>query len=100
MIKDGVRYPKKTLKRSLNLGPIQIWRILFFPTQMVHLNWHSSVYYFKQACRPWGCRGCHGAPQILADQSTLSQPGGADYTHQITTGTSRFSDLATALLSM
>ena len=33
-----------------------------------------------QACRPWGCRGC---PQILADQLTLSQPGGADYAYQI-----------------
>jgi len=27
----------------------------------------------KQACRPWGCRGC---PQILSPQLTLSQPGG------------------------
>ena len=36
-------------------------------------------------------------PQILADQLTLSQPGGADYAHHITTGTPGFSDLPTAL---
>ena len=34
-------------------------------------------------------------PQILADQLTLSQPEGADYAHQITTGTPGFSDLPT-----
>ena len=42
-------------------------------------------------CRPWG------HPQILADQSTLSQPGGTDYPHLITTGIHRFSDLLMAL---
>ena len=36
-------------------------------------------------------------PQILVDQLTLSQPGGADYAHHITTGTPGFSDLPTAL---
>ena len=36
-------------------------------------------------------------PQILAGQLTLSQPGGADYAHYITTGTPGFSDLSTAL---
>ena len=36
-------------------------------------------------------------PQILADHLTLYQPGGADYAHQITTGTPWFSDLPTAL---
>ena len=36
-------------------------------------------------------------PQILADQLTLSQLGGTDYTHHITIGTLRFSDLPTAL---
>ena len=35
--------------------------------------------------------------QILADQLTLFQPGGTDYTHLITTSTPRFSDLLTAL---
>ena len=34
---------------------------------------------------------------ILADQLTLSQPGGADYAHHITTGTFGFSDLPMAL---
>ena len=38
------------------------------------------------------------APHILADQLTLSQPGGADYAPHISTGTPGFSDLPTALL--
>ena len=37
--------------------------------------------------------------EILADQLTLFQPGGTDYAHLITTGTSGFSDLPTALSS-
>ena len=37
------------------------------------------------------------APQVLTDQLTLSQPGGADYAHHINTGTHGFSDLPTAL---
>ena len=41
-----------------------------------------------QGCCPWG---------ILADQLTLSQPGGANYAHLITTGTPGFSDLPMAL---
>ena len=36
-------------------------------------------------------------PQILADQSTLFQPGGADHAHQINAGTPGFSDFPTAL---
>ena len=35
--------------------------------------------------------------QILADQLTLSQAGGTDYAHLITTGIHGFSDLPTAL---
>ena len=46
-----------------------------------------------QGCRPrWH-------PKILADQLTLSQPGGTDYAHLITTGTPGFSDLPTALMT-
>ena len=41
--------------------------------------------------------GAGGSPHILADQLTLSQPGGTDYAQQITTGTPKFSDLPTAL---
>ena len=44
--------------------------------------------------------GVPGVPwhtQILANQLTLFQPGGKDYAHLITTGTSGFSDLPTAL---
>ena len=35
--------------------------------------------------------------QIFADQLTLFQPGGTDYTHLSTTGIPGFSDLPTAL---
>ena len=44
--------------------------------------------------------GVPGVPwhtQILADQLTLFQSGGTDYAHLISTGTSGFSDLPTAL---
>ena len=44
-----------------------------------------------------GVLGVPWHPQILADQLTLSQPGGADYAHHITTGTPGFSDFPTAL---
>ena len=37
-------------------------------------------------------------PNILADMLTLSQPGGADSTHHITTSTPRFADLPMALI--
>ena len=36
-------------------------------------------------------------PIFLADQLTLSQPGGQDYSHCISTGTPGFLDLPTAL---
>ena len=45
-----------------------------------------------------GSAGVPWHPQILADQLILSQPGGADYAHHITTGTPGFSDLPTALI--
>ena len=46
-----------------------------------------------------GVPGVPWHPQILADQLTLSQLEGKDYTRHITIGTLRFSDLPTALLS-
>ena len=46
-----------------------------------------------------GVLGVPWHPQILADQLTLSQSGGTDYAHLITTGTPGFSDLPTALSS-
>ena len=51
-------------------------------------------------CRPVVAGGAGGAmaPPDFARSVTLSQPGGADYAHQNTTGTSGFSDLPTALL--
>ena len=50
-----------------------------------------------QACRSRGCPP--GQPsRILANQLTLSQPGGADFSHHITSGIPpEFSDLPTAL---
>ena len=50
----------------------------------------------SQACRPQGGQEGHGTPRFLADQLTLSKPEGAEYVHQITTGTPGFSDLSTA----
>ena len=47
----------------------------------------------SQAGRPGG----HVSPHFLADQLTLSQPGGAHYPHQVLCAPPRFSDLATAL---
>ena len=44
-----------------------------------------------------GVPGLPWHPQILAGQLTLSLLGGTDYAHLITTGTSGFSDLPTAL---
>ena len=38
---------------------------------------------FCTGCRPWGCQGLPWHPQILADQLTLSQPGGTDYAPHI-----------------
>ena len=46
-----------------------------------------------------GVAGVPWHPQILADHLTLSQPGGTDNAHHITTGTPGFSDLPTALRS-
>ena len=46
--------------------------------------------------------GVPGVPwhtQILADQLTLLQPGGADYAQHITTLPAEFLDLPTALLT-
>ena len=55
-------------------------------------------HFTSRACRPWGYRGCHDThPQILVNQLTLSQTGGADYAHYIVPG---FSDLPTALTSL
>ena len=47
----------------------------------------------RRKCGGWGAI----APQFLAKQLTLSQPGGADYTHHSTTSPPGFSDLATGL---
>ena len=53
----------------------------------------------SQARRKRGAGGAV-APQFLAEQLTLSQPGGADYAHHSTMSPPGFSGLATALLQM
>ena len=50
-----------------------------------------------QACRKRGGWGGFSLAQFLADQLTLSQPGGAHYPHPVLQAPPRFSDLATAL---
>ena len=50
-----------------------------------------------QGCRKWGGQGDFSPPPFLADPLTLSQPGGGTLSPPITTSSSRFSDLATAL---
>ena len=55
--------------------------------------------FFAGGLSSLGVPGLPWHPQILADQLTLSQPGGADYVHYINTGTPRFSDFPTALCS-
>ena len=60
---------------------------LFIELQVQYITGLSSL----------GVLGVPWHPQILADQLTLSQPGGEDYAHCITTGTPGFSDLPTAL---
>ena len=54
------------------------------------------AHYITRVLSP-GVPGVPWNPQILADQLTLSKPGGADYVHHINTGTPGFSDLPTAL---
>ena len=46
-----------------------------------------------------GLLGMPWHPQIMADQLTITQPGGEDYAHHIATATPGFSDLPTALTS-
>ena len=58
----------------------------------------SSSFFRVQGRRDGGTegRGAH-VPHILADQLTLSQPGGADYAPSISARPLRFSDLAPSL---
>ena len=52
---------------------------------------------YLHACKYLSGLSSLGVSQILVDQLILSQPGGADYVHHITTGTHGFSDLPTVL---
>ena len=60
------------------------------------LSLFLSSHIFK-GCRPWRGRGVPWAPLVLADQLTLSQPGGVDYAHNINIGTLEFSNLPMVL---
>ena len=66
------------------------------------IDFKTNVYFYFLASvdtdlSSLGVPGVPWYPQILADQLTLSQPGGADYARHINTGTPGFSDLPTAL---
>ena len=58
---------------------------------------NSSKHMHDSGLSSLGVPGVPWHTQYLADQLTLFQPGGTDYTHLITTGTPGFSDLPTAL---
>merc|ERR1712008_476067 len=52
-----------------------------------------------QACRPWGCRRCHGTPYFGRSVNPVSTKGrGSRICPPNDTGTPGFSDLPTALL--
>ena len=59
------------------------------------LNGKKSIYYrmYMQARRKWGGRGARAPPHFLADQLTLSQPGGAHYPHPVARATPDFQTL-------
>ena len=57
----------------------------------------NSLFQSKSGMSSLWVPGVPWHPQILADQLTISQPGGTDYAHLITTGTPGFPDLPTAL---
>ena len=67
----------------------------------IPLNWRgknwSVIIYYAGLSEPGPGLGGHETPQILTDQLTLSQQGGTDYAHHITTGPLGFLDLPTAL---
>jgi hypothetical protein len=52
----------------------------------------GSYYFAASGLLSLGLPWVSWHPKILADQLTLSQPGGADFAHCITTGTPGFSD--------
>ena len=54
---------------------------------------HKPQYWIEASLSPAGGLGGLYPPQFLAKQLTLSQPGGTDYVHRITTCTPGFSDL-------
>ena len=46
------------------------WRILFFDTTNSQMCHPSQILMLTlQACRPWGCRGCHGTQQARSPQN-------------------------------
>ena len=71
----------------------------YHPYCMIEIIQKTLMYPAKY---PWQARRKRGAwgalaPQFLAEQLTLSQPGGADYARHSPTSPPGFSDLVTAL---
>ena len=95
-------FPYKTRGNIFIEKEIQIW---LFHKCFGHIVPASSytgrdVHSHVISCCSQGRRKEKGGghvPQFLADQLTLSQPGGQDYSHCISTGTPGFLDLPTAL---
>ena len=67
--------------------------------KIVHMLCVITILNDQHMCRAVARGGLWGLQpsQCLAEQLTLSQPGGADYAHHSTTSPPKFSDLATAL---
>jgi hypothetical protein len=65
---------------------------LKFPYHLVYV--YVVVHKINRGVVPGGA-GDAMTPPDFGRQLTLSQPGGADYAHHITTGTPGFSDLPT-----
>ena len=74
--------------------PILEWMLSY---ACLHSKYQNESHSFARLSEP-GVPGVPWHHQILADPLTLSQPGGVDYAHLITTGPNGFLHPATALL--
>ena len=98
---------KEHFENNQNIYCITVYFRQFFVTnlseakKLSNLEKKSSKKLFKKNCQTGlSSLGAPDVPwhtQILADQLTLFQPGETDYAHLITSGTSGFLDLSTAL---
>ena len=68
-----------------------------FPMMIISTLWNRQMGNVTSGLSQAGGTGGALAAQFLADQLTLSQPGGPHYPHPVLCAPPRFSDLATAL---